>query len=260
MNNVNKTLYIPLYGKACVSRRGIILKDPKAEEIWAAEGFPLKGKAASKWLAFYMGMRAAVFDRWVQKRMEADGEAVVLQIGCGMDSRCCRVNDSPRLWYDVDFPDVIEERKRYYRQTEGYQMLAADATSDDWLACLPAGNAIVIMEGVSMYLPPAELKRLLERLAAHFDRVSLLMDCYSVFAAKASRFKNPINTVGVTRVFGLDDPRIPENPKLQFVREHDMTPADLVNQLSGTEQRLFRRLYAGRTARSMYHLYEYEST
>ena len=60
MDSVNRTLYIPLYGKSFVSRRGMILKDPKAEEIWSAEGFPLKGKAASKWLCLYMGMRAAV--------------------------------------------------------------------------------------------------------------------------------------------------------------------------------------------------------
>ena len=65
MDSVNKTLYIPLYGKSYVSKKGIILKDPKAEEIWAAEGFPLKGKSKSKWLAYYMGMRSAVFDRWV---------------------------------------------------------------------------------------------------------------------------------------------------------------------------------------------------
>lgn len=62
MNSVNRTLYIPLYGKAYVSRRGLFLQDPKAEEIWAAEGFPLKGKSKSKWLALYMGIRSAVFD------------------------------------------------------------------------------------------------------------------------------------------------------------------------------------------------------
>ena len=51
MNNVNKTLYIPLYGKAFVSKRGLFLSDKRAEEIWKAEGFKLRGKAASKWLA-----------------------------------------------------------------------------------------------------------------------------------------------------------------------------------------------------------------
>ena len=64
MENVNKTLYIPLFGKAYVSEKGILLKDPKAEEIWAAEGVPLKGKSKSKWLAYYMAMRASVMDRW----------------------------------------------------------------------------------------------------------------------------------------------------------------------------------------------------
>ena len=44
MNNVNKTLYIPLYGKSYVSKKGIILDDKKAEEIWEKEGFPLKGR------------------------------------------------------------------------------------------------------------------------------------------------------------------------------------------------------------------------
>ena len=51
MNSVNKTLYIPLYGKAFVSKKGLFLEDKKAEQIWEAEGFPLKGKSASKWLA-----------------------------------------------------------------------------------------------------------------------------------------------------------------------------------------------------------------
>ena len=31
MENVNKTLYIPLYGKAFVSKKGIILTDKMAE-------------------------------------------------------------------------------------------------------------------------------------------------------------------------------------------------------------------------------------
>ena len=47
MNSINKTLYIPLYGKALVSQKGLILEDKKAEEIWAAEGFALKGKSKS---------------------------------------------------------------------------------------------------------------------------------------------------------------------------------------------------------------------
>ena len=87
MNNVNKTLYIPLYGKSYVSKAGLFLNDKKAEEIWETEGFALKGKSKSKWLAYYMGIRSAVFDEWLKQQMKNAPNAVVIHIGCGMDSR-----------------------------------------------------------------------------------------------------------------------------------------------------------------------------
>ena len=254
MNNVNKTLYIPLYGKAEVSRRGIILHDPKAEEIWAAEGFPLKGKSRSKWLSYYMGMRAAVFDRWLQAQMAANPDAVILHLGCGMDSRCDRVGTKGHQWFDIDFSDVIAERKRYYQENEDYRMIGTDVTVPDWLAALPGGRVIVVMEGVSMYLPPEKLRETLDRIAAHFDSVHLLMDCYTTFAAKATKYKNPINDVGVTTVYGMDDP----NAFPGFVRELEMTPGDLIGQLSGMERKIFRSVFAGSFSKKLYRLYEYK--
>ena len=119
MNSVNKTLYIPLCGKAFVSRKGIILHDPKAEEIWETEQFPLKVKAKSKWLAYYMGMRSAVFDDWLKEKTDNRENAVVIHLGCGMDSRCLRVSTQGHQWYDVDFPEVIAERRRYFSESAG---------------------------------------------------------------------------------------------------------------------------------------------
>ena len=87
MNEVNKTLYIPLFGKSYVSKKGIILEDKKAEKIWESEGFALRGKSKSKWLAYYMGMRARVFDDWTRDRLLEHPTATVLHIGCGLDSR-----------------------------------------------------------------------------------------------------------------------------------------------------------------------------
>lgn len=253
MNNVNKTLYIPLYGKAYVSRKGILLNDPKAEEIWAAEGFALKGKSKSKWLAYYMAMRSAAFDRWLRTQRDADPDAVVLHIGCGMDSRVLRVGTEGHRWFDVDFPEVIDQRKRYFEETEDYRMIPGDLRDGAWLAQTPGERAIVVLEGISMYLPNEELKAAFSNLYARFDKVQLLMDCYTEFAAKAYKYKNPINDVGVTKVYGLDDP----NSLPGYMREHSMTPGDLIQQLQGMERKIFSSLYAGSAARKLYRLYEF---
>ncbi len=259
MNNVNKTLYIPLYGKAFVSKNGLFLDDKKAEEIWAAEGFALKGKSKSKWLAYYMGIRSSVFDEWVKQTLSEANDAAVVHIGCGMDSRVLRIGASGHLWYDVDFPAVIAERCRYYSETDGYKMISGDVRESTWLEDIPkTKHAIVVMEGVSMYMSEAELRGLMDNLSNHFEKIDLLMDCYSVLAAKLSKFKNPINDVGVTKVYGIDDPKLLQTGKLFFVKEHVMTPQKYVDELRGFEKFIFSKLYAGKLSKKLYRLFEYK--
>jgi len=117
----------------------------------------------------------------------------------------------------------------------------------------------VVMEGVSMYLRLPELQQLLKRLHAHFSQISLLMDVYTVFAAKATKYKNPINEVGVTQVYGLDSPEeVTAASGLRFVTEHDLTPEDLIRQLPKREQGFFRVMFGGSMAKKIYRLYELE--
>jgi hypothetical protein len=73
-----------------------------------------------------------------------------------------------------------------------------------------------------------------------------------------SKFKNPINEVGVTEVYGIDEPKIlVSGTSLSFVGEGEMTPAEFVGQLEGMERKIFSKLYAGKMAEKLYKLYEY---
>ncbi len=261
MNNINKTLYIPLYGKAYVSKKGIILKDKKAEQIWAMEGFSLKGKSKSKWLAYYMGMRSAVFDEWVLMQMKRFPDSVIIHLGCGMDSRVERIGTFGHKWYDIDFPSVIEERKRYFEPYSDYVMIGSDVRDEKWLNDIARKKtAIIVMEGISMYLTFDELITLLRRISTQFEHVHLLMDCYTTFAAKATKYKNPINDVGVMEVHGIDDPFVFElESGFHFIKEHDLTPLKMIDELHGIERLIFKYLFAGPISKRMYRLYEFQS-
>lgn len=260
MNEVNKTLYIPLYGKSKVSKQGIILKDTMAERIWEAEAFPIRGKSKSKWLAYNMAMRAKIFDNWTEFLLHQHPNAMVLQIGCGLDSRCLRVGAPYTNWFDGDFPEVIATRKKYYRETPQYHMIVFDATDPTLVNTLPdSDTAIVILEGLSMYLENRQLNALLKALSDKYPSLHILMDVYTVFGAKASKYKNPINDVGVTTVWGIDDVQdVLTETKLRLKGEHSMTPESLVAELKPVEQLFFKIMFAQSLYQKIYRLYELE--
>ncbi len=260
MNEVNRTLFIPLYGKARVSKKNIILNDPFAEKIWEKEAFPVKGKSGSKWLAYNMAMRARIFDEWTDSMIEQDPGALVLHIGCGLDSRCQRVKKHPKLWLDCDFPDVISMRRRYYEETSTYQMRELNASDTEQVKVLPdSNNVIVILEGISMYLTNVQLRAFLAVLQEKYKSVHILMDIYTVFGAKASKYKNPINDVGVTTVYGIDDINgLLKGLQIRFKAEHSLTPPELVDELQGFDRSFFKLMFTGKMYRKIYRLVELE--
>ena len=179
--------------------------------------------------------------------------------GCGMDGRCIRVGTENHKWYDVDFPEVIEERKRYFTESADYRMIAGDARDCTWLAAIPETKAaIVVMEGVSMYLTVDEMRNLADSLCAHFENLMVLVDCYTSFAAKMSKRRNPINDVGVTEVYGIDNPQVYQNGELAFAKEHTMIPEKYIDELKGFEKFIFANLYAGGFSKKLYRLFEYK--
>lgn len=258
MDSVNQTLYIPLYGKAYVTKKGVILNDQKAVDIWEKEGFLIKGKSKSKMLAYYMAMRAKVFDQWVVDCLKDYPSAIVLHIGCGLDNRYGRINPSTCDWYDIDFEDVISVRKKYYNDSENYHMLSYDMRDEKLFEDLkPASNVIVVMEGISMYVQSSEIQVFFEHLANRFENIHLLLDAYSEFAAKMSKYKNPINEVGVYEVYGIDHPEKLNIKELSYRQSHLITPNYLIDELSGLEKMIFKKLYAGKFSSRLYYLYEF---
>ena len=109
-----------------------------------------------------------------------------------------------------------------------------------------------------MYLTIEEMQGLTNSLCNHFENLAILVDCYTSFAAKMSKRKNPINDVGVTDVYGIDNPQEYQSEKLVFIKEHTMIPQKYIDKLKGFERFIFANLYAGGISKKLYRLYEYQ--
>ncbi|MBP5601137.1 MAG: hypothetical protein J6X78_00260, partial [Treponema sp.] len=124
-----------------------------------------------------------------------------------------------------------------------------------------AKTVIVVFEGISMYLRNEELNAFVRELDKKYPQVHMLLDVYTVFGAKASKYKNPINDVGVTTVWGLDDINLVlEGTQLNFDAEHSLTPENLVKELPACDRRFFKFLFTGSFYRKIYRLYEISKT
>lgn len=73
LNNESKTLFIPLYGKAMMSKNNLFINDPKAEEIISKVKFNFEDLKQSKWLSMYMALRAKIIDE-----IDLDNQSVLI--------------------------------------------------------------------------------------------------------------------------------------------------------------------------------------
>lgn len=257
MKNESLTLFIPLCGKAMMSREGLF-PDAEAERIVASVDFDFSRVDQSRKLAIYMAMRAAHYDRMAADFAARHPGGVVIQLGCGLDSRVRRVNvDLP--WYDLDLPEVIDLRRTYFPENDCYHLIAAPALPADWLAGLPAcDHALVIAEGLSMYLSEADMRALMAALRSHFGETEFVFDAYSPLAARLSRWKNPINAVDAHIDFAMSDPALLAGEGVACTLNSDIITPDMIGRLRGVDRLRFR--FMGRAGRSFYRIFGYRLT
>ncbi len=261
MTNESKTLFIPLYGKAMMSRKGFF-DDKTAEEIVSSCGHDFSDVDKSEKLAIYMAMRAMQFDELCDSFIEKHPDSIIIHIGCGLDSRCKRVKHSPKIWYDLDFPDVVELRRSYYPESDSYRMIASSATELNWLDSIEYSgeSVLIIAEGLTMYLTENDMAALMEGFKQKFSKCVFLMDAYSNAAAKLSKYKNPINAVDAKISFSMSDPKILENRVIgaKCFINNDIILKKYIDRLDGAWKTRFK--FMGRFGASFYRIYGYKLT
>ncbi|MBV9847554.1 MAG: class I SAM-dependent methyltransferase [Kutzneria sp.] len=138
---------------------------------------------------FGVALRAKQFDDWAADFLRRNPDATVLHLACGLDSRVFRL-DLPAgvRWFDLDLPDVMELRRALYDEADNYRMIAASVTDEAWLDEIPPTKpALIIAEGLLMYLHEADVRGLLRRLTDRFATGELIFDGVAPWVAKTTR-------------------------------------------------------------------------
>ena len=192
-----------------------------------------------------IAVRGAQLDIWTRQFLAAHDNPVVLQIGAGLDSRVFRVDPGPDVdWYDIDFPDVIALRERFYPTREHYNLVASSATDLSWLDAIPSDRpALLIAEGVSMYLTESDGVGLLRSVVERFPTGELQLDFWSRFGSKAMRKNNTVVRWSNSELgWSVDEPEdiLSAVPGTRLIRAISVFEAETVSRLTKGYQRFAR--------------------
>jgi methyltransferase (TIGR00027 family) len=191
--SVAEALLVTLYLRAMESQRpDALIKDEKAEALVkqiSDAGLYDFGRIKSLHLSeankLVIILRNRELDRYAQDFLARHPEAVVVHIGCGLDSRFERVaeRNSQVEWYDLDLPDVIELRRKLIGEEGGrYHLLGCSVLEDAWLDRVSVHRQcpfLFLAEGVFMYFVEAQVKSLVLTLRDHFPGAELVFDALS---------------------------------------------------------------------------------
>ena len=202
LGEVQKTLLLPLWGRAVESQRPHPrLIDKTAVDIirdidfdFAALTKNISSITRATWI-----QRSLYADSAVKKFLAENPTAAVVNVGCGLDTTFDRVDNGKVLWYDLDLPDVIKLRLNFICESARRKFIACSVLNEDWTDEVPDDTKVMFLAaGVLYYFPEPEIRSLIRRLADRFPCSELVFDAASPRGVKLA------NKV-VIKKSGMDD-------------------------------------------------------
>lgn len=240
-----ESLFLTLGGRALDSRLPRpFLGDAMADEILAKVGYDLTRFPAltNRFLdprsrVFDIALRAKTLDDLVRCFIADHPDAVVLDLGAGLDTRIFRIDPPPTVaWYDIDFPEVIALRSRVVPPRANAHSIGADLTDPNWVNEVPGSRpAMIVGDGLIAFLTQDGFVSLLNRLVAYFPSGELAFNLYTRYAIWAVKHAPGMSVIagGVVNP-GFNDARQPERwvDGLRLVDQIFLTRAPEVARLS----------------------------
>jgi O-methyltransferase involved in polyketide biosynthesis len=187
LGGIPETLLIPLRARYLESKKpdGIV-SDPKTIEILDSIAYDFSGKKeVSRGTQLGVAIRTEILDEQMNSFLGKYPGATVVNLGCGLDTRFHRIDDGSVNWYDLDVPEAIELRRRFFDETERFRFIAKSVLDSTWTEQVPKDKPVLfIAEGLLMYFTEDEVKEILSIIGSAFPASEMLIEAMSPFMAK----------------------------------------------------------------------------
>lgn len=224
LTGVPETMLQTIYARAKESRGRGAIRDRKAEEI--VDRLDYDFSLADKDFAMSSGViaRTIVLDRLTKAWLSENPDAVAVNIACGLDTRCYRMSGYAH-WYNLDLPETIKVRQKLLPENGKVSQIAMSAMEDWGKEIAEHGTpTLVIIEGLSMYLSEADIKRIFTIVSERFKKATVFIEIMNPAVVKRFKEKS-IEGSNAKFTWGIKDGAALAEllPDFRFVEEHSLT-------------------------------------
>ena len=187
LSGVPETMLQTIYARAKESRGRGAIHDAKAEEI--IEKLDYDFSLADKDTAMHSGViaRTIVLDRMTKEWLASHPGAVVVNIACGLDTRCYRMSGYAH-WYNLDLPETMAVREKLLPESGTISQIAMSAM-EDWGSKISEQNVpvLIVIEGLTMYLNAKDVQQIFAVISNRFPKAKVFVETMNPMIVK--RFK-----------------------------------------------------------------------
>jgi O-methyltransferase involved in polyketide biosynthesis len=137
LDNIQETLLLPLWGRAVETRKfKPKLSDPKAIEVidHIVYDFSIITKNIGWITQLAWVARSLHIDRTISGFIKDHPDATIVNIGAGLDTTFERVDNGRIRFYDLDLPDVIEIRRKFFIESDRRKSITCSFLDPGWFS------------------------------------------------------------------------------------------------------------------------------
>ena len=224
LSGVPETMLQTVYARAKESRGRGAIHDAKAEE--SIEKLDYDFSLADKDTAMRGGViaRTIVLDQLTKAWLGAHPGAVVINIACGLDTRCYRMSGYAH-WYNLDLPETMAVREKLLPESGTISQIAMSAM-EDWGSKISEQNVpvLIVIEGLTMYLNAKDVQQIFKVISSRFSKATVFVETMNPMIVK--RFKErSIEGSHAKFTWGIKNGKALAEllPDFRFVEEHSLT-------------------------------------
>ncbi len=210
---VQETLMLPLYGRYMANKRyPTLFKDKAAKEIIDRIDYDIEQANMGKGPTIVYGLRQDLTARYALKYLKEYPEAIVVNIGCGLDTIFDFIDNGKCRFVNIDFPEVIEFRNKIFEPNDRTKDIAIDATDPAWMDQIgySEGDRVFLMScGVLFYFQPEDVRKLIDGIGRHFPGSAFCFDYENKkMLARSNRKVRETGNKGAYMPFSLENAEV----------------------------------------------------